>query len=67
VYCRTKRNANLGTGRSSQGIEGYERGPLRRRRPALGSRANEEEEEGEEEEEEEEEWMNNKTAGWRND
>ena len=32
------------TGRSSQGIEGYEGGPLWRQRPTLGFSANEEEE-----------------------
>ena len=37
------KNAKLGTGRSSQGIEGYGGGPLWRRSPALGCSANEEE------------------------
>ena len=37
------KNSKLGTGRSSQGVEGYEGGPLWRRRPALGYSANEEE------------------------
>ena len=41
------KNARLGTGRSSQGIEGYGGDPLWRRRPALGCSANEEEEEDE--------------------
>ena len=35
----------LGTGTSNQGIEGYEGGPLGRRRPAFGWNANEQEEE----------------------
>jgi len=39
------KNAKLGTGRSSQGIEGYGGGLLRTPRPALGCSANEEEEE----------------------
>ena len=34
-----KKNAKLGTGRSSQGIEGYGGGPLWRRRSALGCSA----------------------------
>ena len=36
------KNAKLGTGRSSQGIEGCGGAPLWRRRPALGCSANEE-------------------------
>ena len=39
------KNAKLGTGRSSQEIEGYGGGPLWRRRAPLGCSANEEEEE----------------------
>ena len=39
-----KKNAKLGTGRSTRGIEGYGRGPLWRRRLALGCSFNEEEE-----------------------
>ena len=38
------KNAKLGTGRSSQGIEGYGGDPLWRRRSALGCSDNEEEE-----------------------
>ena len=40
-------NTKLGTGRSSEGIEGYGGGPLWRRRPALGCSANDEEEDDE--------------------
>ena len=34
------KNAKLGTGWSCQGIEGYEGGPLWKRRPAVGCSAN---------------------------
>ena len=46
------KNAKLGIGRSSEGIEGYGEGPLWRRRPALSCGANDNEEEEDEEEEE---------------
>ena len=38
-----EKNAKLGIGRSSQGIEGYGGDPLWRCRPTLGCSANEEE------------------------
>jgi hypothetical protein len=37
-----KKDTKFGTGRHSQGIEGYEGGPLSRQRPTLGCSANEE-------------------------
>ena len=44
VLSDIKQNARLGTGRSSQGIEGYGGGPLWKRKPALGCNVNDEDE-----------------------
>ena len=44
-FVRHEKIAKLGTGRSSQGIEGYGEGPLWRQSPTLGCSADEEEEE----------------------